>query len=104
MFCFKAGVFLKEMEKYAPEILQGARDCMALSELSNSNDYIELKLDYDSFSSIRDGSIDYALIEKSKNLSVVSSSFDWKDVGNWDSLSQCYSADKNGNRTKYSQP
>ena len=98
MFCFKVGVFLKEMEKYSPEILQGARDCVALSELSNSNDYIELKLDYDSFSSIRDGSIDYVLMEKSKNISVVSSSFDWKDVGNWDSLCQNYPVDSDGNR------
>jgi len=98
MFCFKAGVFLKEMEKYAPEILQDARDCVARSELSNSNDYIELKLDSNSFSSISDRSIDYVLMEKSKRLSVVPSSFDWRDVGNWGSLSQCYLPDKNGNK------
>jgi mannose-1-phosphate guanylyltransferase len=98
MFCFKVGVFLKEMEKYAPEILQEARNCVACSELSNSNDYIELKLDTDSFSFVSDRSIDYVLMEKSKKLSVVPSYFDWRDIGNWDSFSQFYLPDEKGNK------
>ena len=98
MFCFKAGVFLKEMEKNAPLVLQSVKDCINLSKLSNSNDYSELKLNLDSFSSIKSNSIDYVLMEKSRNLMVVPSNFSWIDVGNWDSLSKCYTPDNNGNK------
>lgn len=98
MFCFKAGAFLKEMKKNAPLILQSVKDCINLSKLSNSADYSELKLNLDSFSAIKSNSIDYALMEKTKNLMVVPSNFSWRDVGNWNSLSKCYAPDNNGNK------
>lgn len=98
MFCFKAGVFLKEMEENAPLILQSVKDCINLSKFSNSNDYAELKLNLDSFSSIKSNSIDYTLMEKSQNLMVVPSKFSWMDVGNWESLSKCYTPDNDGNK------
>ncbi len=98
IFCFKAGCFLKEMTKHSSEIIEEARHCISLSKLSNSNDYIELKLDSDSFASIKEGAVDYELLEKSQNLAVVPSVFDWKDVGNWESLCLHYSSDINGNR------
>lgn len=98
IFCFKAGSFLKEMEKNAPSILQDVKNCINSSKLSNSNDYLELKLNLDSFSSIKANSIDYELMEKSKNLMVVPSNFVWKDVGSWKSLSECYTSDAMGNK------
>jgi mannose-1-phosphate guanylyltransferase / mannose-6-phosphate isomerase len=98
MFCFKAGCFLKEVEKYSPTLLQSVRDCIALSEISNKNDYVELKLDLESFSLVNERSIDYVLMEKSRNLAVVPSFFGWNDIGNWESFSKCYPADSNGNR------
>lgn len=98
MFCFKAGVFLEEMKKNDPLTLQSVKDCINLSKLSYSNIYSELKLNLDSFSSIKPNSIDYALMEKSTNLIVVPSNFSWIDVGNWNSLSKCYDPDNNGNQ------
>lgn len=98
IFCFKAASFLKEMEKNAPSVLQDVENCINSSKLSNSNDYSELKLNLDSFSSIKANSIDYELMEKSKNLMVVPSNFVWKDVGSWETLSACYAADTEGNK------
>ena len=98
ILCFKAGIFLKEMEKNAPPVLQDMKNCVNSSKLSNSEDYSELKLNLDSFSSIKANSIDYELMEKSKNLMVVPSNFVWKDVGSWETLSACYAADNDGNK------
>ncbi|MEM6338323.1 MAG: sugar phosphate nucleotidyltransferase [Pseudomonadota bacterium] len=98
IFCFKAGIFLKEMEKNAPSVLQDVKNCVNSSKLSNSEDYSELKLNLDSFSSIKVNSIDYELMEKSKSLMVVPSNFVWKDVGSWETLSACYAADTDGNK------
>lgn len=98
ILCFKAGIFLKEMEKNAPSVLQDMKNCVNSSKLSNSEDYSELKLNLDSFSSIKANSIDYELMEKSKNLMVVPSNFVWKDVGSWETLSACYAADNDGNK------
>lgn len=43
--------------------------------------------------------IDYAVMEKAKNLKVVPSRFDWDDVGAWTALAAHFPADKRGNVT-----
>ena len=40
----------------------------------------------DSFSNVRSISIDYAVIEKVKNINVVPLDTFWSDIGNWNSL------------------
>ena len=98
MFCFKAGCFLTEMEKHSPEILQAVKNCINLSKSSNNNNYNELKLDSNTFAKVEAISIDYALMEKSNNIAVVSCDFDWRDVGNWGSINNSYPSDHNGNK------
>ncbi|MFC1842056.1 mannose-1-phosphate guanylyltransferase [Candidatus Dependentiae bacterium] len=66
-FCGKCHVFVKEFEKYAPDILQGVRDYV-----NGVGDYNEVRKD----------SIDYAIMEKSKNTCVIPADFPWCDVGN----------------------
>lgn len=45
-------------------------------------------------------SIDYALIEKVKNLLVVPASFDWMDLGSYEDLQKAIGSDENGNHIK----
>jgi mannose-1-phosphate guanylyltransferase len=42
-------------------------------------------------------SIDYALMEKSQNVSVCKAIFSWDDIGAWDSLDRTKQKDTNGN-------
>lgn len=42
-------------------------------------------------------SIDYAIMEKSKNVKVILSSFNWTDLGTWGSLYNTLEKDNNGN-------
>ena len=98
MFCFKAGVILQEMEKYCPEIVSAVKTCADKSEIVTGNAYSYLQLDRDSFALVPDKSIDYAVMEKSANLGVISCDIGWSDIGSWDTFSELFSPDKNGNR------
>lgn len=90
MFCFKAGNFLAELKKYAPEMSGQVQNCWAATD----KDATPVELDSTTMSSIVGDSIDYAVMEKAENVAVVSASFDWNDIGSWNSLSDVYENDE----------
>jgi mannose-1-phosphate guanylyltransferase len=92
MFMFKAGVFLKELEKYTPKILDACRE--AINNV-NSEDIIRVK--HDDMINIPEDSIDYAVMEKSTKVKVVPSDIGWSDLGSFDSLYEELQKDQNGN-------
>ena len=49
------------------------------------------------YSGLESISIDCGLLEKSKNIAVVGSKMEWRDVGSWDALSDIFSTDESGN-------
>ena len=67
MFCGKAKVFMQEFQKEAPDIFQGVKA------------FVEGEGKYED---IRAESIDFAVMEKSKKISVLPADFEWCDVGN----------------------
>lgn len=79
MFCFKAGVFLKELELYQPDIFNKAKKAFASM---NAQGEMDLSL----VQQIPDLSIDYAVMEKSNLIKVVSATFDWTDLGSFNAL------------------
>ncbi|MDG1437277.1 MAG: mannose-1-phosphate guanylyltransferase/mannose-6-phosphate isomerase [Rickettsiaceae bacterium] len=97
IFCFKASSIIQEMRKYCPDIIQGAQRSIDASSCKKPN---HLELDAFEFDAIPEQSIDYALMEKSKNLKVISCDIGWKDIGNWSSLSEYCAVDHNGNNVK----
>lgn len=92
MFCFKAGVFLRELEKLSPAIFSAS-----VHAYNNAlhNDMIRIK--YEDMAAIPDDSIDYAVMEKSGCVKVIPSSIGWSDVGSFDALSDIMPNDKNNN-------
>jgi len=73
MFVWRADTILKEIERHLPEHYK------QIQLLTRSN----LKRNYRKFAPI---SIDYGVMEKSKNVYVVRASFEWSDVGSWESV------------------
>ncbi len=69
MFIFRAGVVLKELELYAPQMMQ-------LLKEKGKAAYAELEKI----------SIDYALMEKTQLAYVLPANFGWDDLGDWNSL------------------
>jgi len=66
MFCAQVGVFIEEFKKEAPDIFCGVRA------------YVEGRGQYDQ---VRAESVDFAVMEKSKRVSVLPVDFAWCDVG-----------------------
>ena len=98
IFCFKVSTVLSELEQYAPEILRIAESSLAASTSHGHLD--STRLDIDSFSKMPDISIDYAVMEKSNKVAVVSCDIGWSDIGSWSAVSELKEADENGNRSE----
>ena len=78
MFCFKAGTLLKEIQTYTPEVYRTAK--LAWEQSTDGT------LDYELSMKIPSISIDYAVMERSDKIKVVPTSFDWSDLGSFESL------------------
>ena len=84
MFCFKAGVFLAELAKHAPKVAEAVDACWAAMQPLNNAQMAEIPAEL--FKSAPDISIDYAVMEKAANLSVVPFDGGWSDLGGWDAV------------------
>lgn len=81
MFCFKAGVFLKELQNYAPVMYQACQEA-----LSGDRNCHEISIDLEDMQAIPEDSIDYAVMEKSEKVKVVPCDMGWSDLGSFDAL------------------
>jgi mannose-1-phosphate guanylyltransferase/mannose-6-phosphate isomerase len=95
MFCFGAQAFLNALKDCAPGVYEKARACW-LATSKNGGDKIDL--DDAGFAAIEDVSIDYAVMEKHRDVAVVRASFDWNDIGSWNAVGDLTPADADGNR------
>ncbi|NDP59359.1 MAG: mannose-1-phosphate guanylyltransferase/mannose-6-phosphate isomerase [Oxalobacteraceae bacterium] len=100
IFCFAAGTMLAEMAKHCPDILAATKTCTDQSRLAEGKNFTQLDLDAESFRSIPDLSIDYAVMEKSTDVAVIPCSIGWSDIGSWTALGDLSAADADGNRTQ----
>lgn len=105
MFCFKAGVFLQELETYAPEIYTQSKAAYENAHNDKVNGearegtlgYGMLRVMLDDMSAIPEESIDYAVMERSDKIKVVSADIGWSDVGSFDALDVELPKDDAGN-------
>lgn len=96
MFCFKAGVFLEELNKYAPEVAKTADACWAVMQPLSGLNMVEIPAE--SFRHAPDISIDYAVMEKSDKVAVLPSNFGWNDIGSWNAVRDLVQPDAEQNR------
>ncbi len=78
MFCFKAKIFLEELEKHRKDIYETSLKAIETVELNT--------VDRNAMMAIPDESVDYAVFEKSDRIKTISSAFEWTDLGTFDSL------------------
>ena len=93
---FKASVYLNELKKYEPEIFTYCKNSFETEY--RDNDFI--RLNNDEFSQCPKKSIDYAVMERTKNAVVVPLNTYWSDIGSWDMLWKIKTKDSNGNVCK----
>jgi mannose-1-phosphate guanylyltransferase len=98
MFCFSAGTMLREMQIHCPNILAATRACLEQSRRVQDKGYTQIELEPETFGRVPDNSIDYAVMEKSKNVVVVPCTIGWSDIGSWSALGDLTAPDAQGNR------
>ncbi len=93
MFLFRADRYLEELAKHAPDIAHAARASLAAAK----PDLDFVRVDKVAFEASRADSIDYAVMEKTRDAVVVPLAAGWSDVGSWSALHQALPADSDGN-------
>jgi len=94
MFLFRAGSYLQELERLAPDVLH----CVTESVARSRQDLDFIRLNKDSFAQSRSDSIDYMVMEATERAVVVAASdLGWSDIGTWCALADISARDDNGN-------
>jgi mannose-1-phosphate guanylyltransferase len=92
LFCFKAKTVLEAMKEHLPAMHAGF---MRIYEgIGTPGAKETLRKEYEKFERI---SIDYGVMEKSKNIVCVRPKFSWDDVGSWSALARHRPKDMDGN-------
>ena len=96
MFAFRADRYLAELERLEPEILKSCRAALA----GAAPDLDFLRLAEEPFGSCKSISIDYAVMEHTRNAAMVPVEMGWSDIGSWESLWAASDKDGGGNALK----
>ncbi len=87
-FVGSVNTFLEKIKNYAPDLFENYQK---LTAAKNQDDYLKTYLTFES------DSIDYALIERVKDLLVIPAAFDWMDLGSFPDLHKAVDIDEQGN-------
>ena len=92
MFVFKARAYLDELEKFEPNIFAAASK--AVKEGIDDLDFFRPSV---AFNDAPNVSIDYGVMERTKNALVLPVEIDWSDIGSWSALRDIMDKDEDGN-------
>lgn len=93
IFLLPVRVFLKELQKFAPDVLSACK--ASLKGATKDLDF--LRLEKGAFEACPSVSIDYSVMEKTEHAAVVPADFGWSDVGSWSALWDAGDKDGSGN-------
>jgi mannose-1-phosphate guanylyltransferase len=92
IFIWRADVILKSLSDFQPKLYALFTSNLSAYDSPNEKEYVN-----HAFNECEDISIDFAVMEHAKNVSVVLSDFDWSDLGTWGSLNEHLKKDENNN-------
>jgi mannose-1-phosphate guanylyltransferase / mannose-6-phosphate isomerase len=96
MFLFRADAYLKELAQFQPDMAKGSEEAVA----KGYRDLDFCRLDEAAFTACPSDSIDYAVMEHTRQAVVVPASIGWNDVGSWSALVDVLQSDADGNVTR----
>ena len=89
IFVWKAATILEQLRSFEPDISDWLDRIVPLLGTPN-----ETQATNEAFQHMKSLSIDYAVLERAKEIAVVEASFDWNDVGTWSALDRLYADQK----------
>jgi mannose-1-phosphate guanylyltransferase/mannose-1-phosphate guanylyltransferase/mannose-6-phosphate isomerase len=96
IFCFRAGDYLAELEKYRPDMTAAVRSAAELGQKKDFCFHPSAAI----YSAIRAESLDYALMENTDRAATVMAEMAWSDIGDWQTLKRMREQDANGNSVR----
>ncbi len=93
MFVFKASTYLDELARQKPEIAEAM--VKATEKVASDLDFT--RVDDEAFRASPSDSIDYAVMEHTRNAIVVPLDAEWSDIGSWDALWKISEKDEHNN-------
>jgi mannose-1-phosphate guanylyltransferase/mannose-6-phosphate isomerase len=99
-YLWNSGMFLLGARRYLQELAVHAPAMLAAVEAAHAGAKPDLdfcRLDKTAFEACPADSIDYAVMEKTRDAAVVPLDAGWSDVGSWDSLFEAHTPDASGN-------
>ncbi len=98
-FLWNGGIFIWSVKAIAEafEKFQPQMNALFLKGMNDYNTSTEKDFIAQNYGLAEDVSIDYAVMEKAKNVYVLPATFDWNDLGTWGSLHEKLGKDSNNN-------
>ncbi len=96
IFVFSAAGYLEELARTRPAMVEACRAALAGAR----QDLTFTRVDAKAFKASPSDSIDYAVMEKTRNAAVVPIAFGWNDLGAWSALWDIGHKDGDGNVTR----
>ncbi|TPK69187.1 mannose-1-phosphate guanylyltransferase [Mesorhizobium sp. B2-4-19] len=93
IFLFRAGAMRDAFAMFQPDIWQSTEAAYKAATSGLSGFYMPLEL----YAAIPSNSIDYAIMERARDIAMVPAGFRWNDLGSWQSLLDVGPADDQGN-------
>ncbi|MCW8883836.1 MAG: mannose-1-phosphate guanylyltransferase/mannose-6-phosphate isomerase [Motiliproteus sp.] len=93
MFMFRADRYLQELQSHRPDIYECCQQAMQVTQ----PDIDFIRIDQQAFAACPEDSIDYAVMEKTKDAVMVTLDAGWSDVGSWSALWDIKDKDSEGN-------
>jgi mannose-1-phosphate guanylyltransferase len=92
IFLWKASTILDAIKVFLPELHEGLLEIEEALDTRKERDVLKKV-----YRRIKPVSIDYGVMEKSREVLLVRGDFGWSDVGNWDALWELLEKDEEGN-------
>jgi mannose-1-phosphate guanylyltransferase / mannose-6-phosphate isomerase len=99
MFCFTAGTMLDALAQHSPAVLNAANHAVQSQTTHHGQGTTQsiTRFDPTAFALQPDISIDYAVLERATNVTLIPAKFGWSDVGAWPAVADAHTADAKGN-------
>ena len=95
IFIANRNMIISSINKHAPDI---ARHCNRVFENAIYKNSNEITFSSNLFAKIPSASIDYAVMEKEKNIYLYPLNSEWNDIGSWDSFAEIFKEESSNNK------
>jgi mannose-1-phosphate guanylyltransferase len=92
IFVWKAGAIYNALHEFQPDLFNRLETIVSARSTPN----YEAVLDRE-FAAIKPISIDFAVMERAKDVAVIEAPFEWDDVGSWQAIARLRGVDADGN-------